>query len=437
MTRAGKTFPLRAIIAVAVSPCISISGAAQGLRCSEHAPASPRVLTSVPSQLLHPRIVAGGARIFVVGVEQSASSKRDGAGLKQSLLALRVYRLDRREFEPARLTGHFVFGYPMAALDRAGVLHVIWGEPDTSDHRDLSYRTLWHATYAKGKWSTPVPIYHAARILWGPIWTSDLVSDTDGDLAVAFTADPAPDRAQVLSYLTWHDGAWSVRELSPATEGEMYVDMATNDAKHVTIVYVVPSPAADDIHRTSNALFAVRSNDGGETWSTPAPVSRVDQGLAYKPRVVVDGRGTTHVIWVAGNGTGLDTRAVMHATSVDGLRWRDAAPVSMSGIMVEYSAFVDQCNTVHEIVVRLGDGGLGLVHLRFPAVGGGTVEPLLANWNAHEMSLATDADRVRFVWIGRARPKVRAAATRHETLGHQTLYSEFAIQTVGSKAAHP
>ena len=332
---------------------------------------------------------------------------RDTSATARSALALRVYRLDRHELAPAALRGDFVFASPRAVVDRDGVLHVVWAEPDSSDRRGLSdlnlhrmrFTTLWHATFHKGHWSRPEAIYHAWEIVWDVTNASNLIVDSSNALALAFGADPRDHGGAVMAYLRLERHAWSVHELPFGLGPPIYVDLAALGARRIVIAYVTTNPAIQDINQPSNQLYIVRSTDAGRTWSDRMPLSRTEQGLAYRPRVVVDNRSTVHVIWIAGrNPHTLEAGALLHATSTDGSHWTDQRASPLSGLVSESQIAVDECDMIHVMMTRLENGGIILRHVRMPIAGVPTEDRRFAEPTFGPPSLMMDSGGLRFVW---------------------------------------
>ena len=263
---------------------------------------------------------------------------------------------------------------------------------------------------------------------------SNLLSDSAGDIMLAFAADPGNNRQDVITYLRLHRGVWSQRELTLATVPEVYVDLAINGEHLVVVGYVAANPAVQN-HEPSNQLFAIRSLDGGQTWSDPVPVSRTDQGLAYQPRIVADRTGTVHVVWIGGNGRGLDAGALLHATSTDGLHWAGAPSLLVSGLLLESPAAVDQCDVVHVLALRFENGGGRLVHVQFPPQGEASSEHLFPGWSGHEIAVMMDRDRLRFVWVGQMDERAQADTT-HSILQVETLLSDVPIHVTRTTAQH-
>ncbi|HZS61014.1 MAG TPA: sialidase family protein [Gemmatimonadaceae bacterium] len=349
-----------------------------------------------------------------------------------------MYRLDRRRLEPARLRGDFLFGYPRAAVDAQGVMHVVWAEPDTSDRRGLNvlnlvrarFTTLWHASFREGRWTAPAIIYRAQRLRWAPMFASDLVATSSGMLVLALAADPEGDRPGVIAYLQLRGDAWSVRELSLATRAHIYVDVATAGANLAVVAYVAANPAIETL-QSSNTVFVVRSVDGGETWSSPAPVSRPGQGLAYLPRIVVDASNTLHLMWVAGESGKLAVSAMLHLTSTDGSLWTDSPSLPLSGLIVQSQAVVDKCNTIHVLITRLANGRPGLQHVRFVPGHDPSAESLFPDWTGSALSPLIDANRLRLVWEGvPVRQPIEDSPRAIVPIA--TLYSDIQFDATGS-----
>ena len=380
-------------------------------RCLEDAVTVPRVSGRLPTWLRFPQIAVAGSARYVVGVEGVVGRVSDTSATPRSALALRAYHVDRHEFVPAALRGDFVFAYPRSVVDRDGVLHVVWAEPDSADRRGLSdqnlhrmqFTTLWHAMFHDGRWSRPVAIYHAGEILWDVTNASKLIADSSGALALAFGANPRDHGGSVMAYLRFERHLWSVHELPFDLSPPIYVDLAALGPRQIVIAYVTTNPAIHNVKQPSNQLYVVRSTDAGQTWGDRMPLSQWEQGLAYQPRVVVDNKGTVHAVWIAGqNPHTLEAGALLHAISTDGSHWTAELAAPFSGLVSELQIAVDECDMVHVMITRVENGGLMLHHVRMPIAGVRTEDLPFAEPLFGPPSIMMDSGDLRVVWERRA-----------------------------------
>ena len=103
---------------------------------------------------------------------------------------------------------------PAGALDREGVLHLIWAEPDPAAGLEIfqgeveySIRRLLYASYRDGRWSPAEQIYEAQALASYADHHSDLVADEAGTLHFVFASGFS------LVHLRREQRGWHAREL--------------------------------------------------------------------------------------------------------------------------------------------------------------------------------------------------------------------------------
>lgn len=316
-----------------------------------------------------------------------------------SLLAI---RLPGRAIQPP--DGPFAFIFPRAALDRRGVLHVVWAEPvsrtalDTAgDLRLVRLGSLWYATHDGRNWSPPARIYENERIDWDPARASALALDTAGDPHLAFGSEDREGR-WMLIHLRRRGGSWLRTDLRPAAP-VVYVDLAPGPAGRVAAVYVSSHRDEDGFHQ--NALFTAHSTDGGETWDAHRPLGGPSTWPASEPRIVIGPGGTEHAVWTRTVPGAFDSEGLWHAASADGgATWSGIAALPLSGVTDGKRAVADRAGAVHVVLVRYRNRRADLVHARFSAGRWTPLAPLFPGRMGAAPSMRIDGrDRLHLTWI--------------------------------------
>jgi hypothetical protein len=229
-------------------------------------------------------------------------------------------------------------------------------------------------TPAEG-WSPPEDLFHTAGRIWGPLLLADPSDAVHLFYRVTELGGAKPVYA--LWYARWADGRWSApREFLRAPEGtELSQPAVALDGEGMLhLIYHGPqwgslahqaaplgsvtdprawrapvilsrgsvldstlSVGADDtLHAlyasTRHQLFAVRSENGGRSWSDPVQLSALDptKEATIGPELAVDGGGRLHAVW--GQSTlpkGWPPAGVYYARSSDaGRSW--TAPLQLA-----------------------------------------------------------------------------------------------------------
>lgn len=200
--------------------------------------------------------------------------------------------------------GDFQFVYPKVAAGRNGDVHLMWAEPDPPqpdaiDWDDREKMTLWHSTWARGKWSPAKPVFRADMMQW---------REDVGSVAV--------DDAGVAHAILWASGAkvTSLVHLMGTSAGWR--------SRHTPYSPLMPRPA---IHASGDSIviafaddsvIVAASADAGKTWTSAIARrlgDRVATGLDF---IRSDGR--LYLVWAEGptRKFGRDTLRVMRVDDV-------------------------------------------------------------------------------------------------------------------------
>lgn len=170
--------------------------------------------------------------------------------------------------------------------DPFGVVHVFWayGAPDAEEEGWA--QAIYHTRLQNGAWSDPVDVLVSpgGRIARMP----SVAADSSGDLHMVWSGGNALFYSRAFAPEASSATGWT----SPAalTSGVSALEPAIAIGPEDEI-YVVWTQA-------SSGLMFVRSDDGGQNWSTPQVIYQADRNneLARWGRIAVDEAGRLHVV---------------------------------------------------------------------------------------------------------------------------------------------
>jgi hypothetical protein len=98
-----------------------------------------------------------------------------------------------------------------------------------------------------------------------------------------------------LRYVRLDSGAWTERRVNiPSVYmGYPHITVMSSGRLLLLIQGDVAHPPAPAI----SGVYITRSDDRGESWSPPTPISRVDEAPAFDARLVVDDRDVLYAFW--------------------------------------------------------------------------------------------------------------------------------------------
>lgn len=337
-------------------------------------------------------VAAGETDAFVVSSDLSAvEASASRANLPPIRERLQVHRLSGAPVgAPARQSPYL---FTRAALDSRGVLHLVWGEPDSlpsfpSEVHDIRVTSLWHSKWQHGAWSPPSRIYHSQKISWDPATTSSLLADRYGKLHLALPVDDG--ERGLIAYLRYDAVAgWKSGEVKSETP-PVYTDLALSLEGELIVTYVAaPPPSAN---WAENALFLIRSSDGGVSWTRPSAIADSAEMPAYEPRLSLGANGQIHAVWVHFASAIGSAAELLHRVSLDGGKsWGSASVLRLSTRVNRVRTVVDVCNAIHVSFQASDASGPRIGYARFEK----------GAWNGPTTLSGADFGALPTLWLNR------------------------------------
>ncbi len=206
---------------------------------------------------------------------------------------------------------------PAIATDKAGHVHVVWGE-HLDDDGDVWADAIYYTMSDGQTWSPPNDILVSPN---GP--TADLPAiavDSRGLIHVVWESRPGIYYSNSWAGGTpWEATAWSQpTQISKAGRGRAYIAIGPEDVVHLVWLDApeTPSVLEGELCLDCWDVHYANSTDGGQSWSVPTNVSNSPERSEY-PFVMADSQGAIHVAWDEHNARdqGLSGR---YSRSVDG-----------------------------------------------------------------------------------------------------------------------
>ena len=188
---------------------------------------------------------------------------------------------------------HIVAGpwFPVGAADDSGIGHVIWGSRDNVPMSSIfMVRSLWYARFDGRGWSEPARVLSTeGTILWSSAFVSPLVAHGSSLHLVVATL------GEGLWYVRFTNGMWTDRRISIPSVYAGYPRLAVLSSGRLVLAVQgdVAHPPASGV----SGIYTTRSDDAGERWSTPTPISTVEEGPAFDARLVADDRDVLYAFW--------------------------------------------------------------------------------------------------------------------------------------------
>jgi hypothetical protein len=253
-----------------------------------------------------------------------------GGGLtRRSNFRLNVLNPIRAARPPSNISRTTGFSTMQAGVkvDSGGTIHVVFDD-DSQKVRgsDVFYS---RSTDGGSSFSNAVKISGSAAIAL----ESTLALDSAGNPYVAFTApNPVPANGGFATFVmrsTDHGNSFSTPVLASGTaRSARSPKLAVDNDGRIVVVFA-------DFAQTGSPVIAVRSTDGGATFSAPFRISQSDDITGNPPFVSVDSSGAAFVVY---QDSSTQTATIKLAIAADGQNF--AAPKIVSDLTV--NAFAPQ-----------------------------------------------------------------------------------------------
>lgn len=267
---------------------------------------------------------------------------------------------DGRWSRPERLAASLSLAEsPAVAVERDGTVHALWYEHAGTAAPPSVATELVHRALRGGRWSaadTPYREPHTAGI---PDLSLSAAPGPDGGVEVLFQA-----QGRGIGRLSLREGETA----GPAFldhDGRMTAFSVGAAGRPLEIAYVGEAVSKERPSAVNDVFVRSLGDRGGprvEAYYGPGRYS-------HHPRLVVDGAGTRHLLWLEDTDGAIFPEALFHATSRDGRAWsapRDVTPAELrGGVLFRASAALGADGRVHLAVLRADKGGraFGLYHV--------------------------------------------------------------------------
>ena len=171
---------------------------------------------------------------------------------------------------------------PAIAVGPNDNIHVVWDD-NTYGPEEILYK---RSTDGGNTWSA------VERLTWTSMdsYHADVAVDSSNNVRVVW--NEVANNSEIMFKRSQDDGlTWDSRVRLTYTSGSSYMShLAINVAKVIFLVWYDKTPGNFDI-------YFKKSQDGGQTWSSPARLT-YNSGDSVSPCIHVDSPSTLHVAWV-------------------------------------------------------------------------------------------------------------------------------------------
>lgn len=179
--------------------------------------------------------------------------------------------------------GDLLFAYPLVHVTPDGALHLFWSEgPASATPHGWPYTltSVWHATFASGRWTTPERVIGGTWLGWDSRAPQIATDDSGRVHLVVAAADSG--RPEEIYHVMRDAAGWHRQGMG---EHGGYPALASLPGGGLAMVLVM-----DDRNGRSSGLYARLSADYGKTWSQPERVLPItDTSTVYKTQLRVVG----------------------------------------------------------------------------------------------------------------------------------------------------
>ena len=312
----------------------------------------------------------------ILALLHSLSTSADGRGptyLMVSTIGAQVTRRPLKVFavggiEVGAPKGDFEFAFPQGAVDGHGRLHMVWGEPDSLESREIAdwmtmrVHSLWTSTYdpAHRSWSVPARLH---RTKWSSIsWTrANAVTWSDGRAMLAASV-PLPDvpsgRGPLPSgyvILLQLDSSWRGRTM--VIPGQRMPGIASAIRLVDRTVVAIGGPRVNE--DSDLRVVIVRDRTPSVELESPR------RGHIENLRLFDAGAGRLHLVWKEADAQGVSSLAHVAVQATTGT-WSAPTERAIGRATGNERYAMDSCGVIHATLeMTSDDGGFGLFDVRF------------------------------------------------------------------------
>ena len=282
---------------------------------------------------------------------------------------------------------------PRVVTHPPGSVDVVWGSSSDTNNSPASHvSALWHARYDGDKWSTPELLVRAGEIHWRAPTFAAAVRQGRRLHVVAPYYERATQDAGVL-HIDGTTGAFSATRIRQrALPGYATITGENDGSLLVTFVESELDSLPNGGH-----LYAIRSTDGGRTWSRPQLVHWSGAGMV-RDVTILRGTPETVLVWAEVSKGAFYPDSFRIARTVDhGRHWTEFAALSAGGEFVGLQARDDRSSMVQVVMQLIGDTS-SLKYFR--ADGHGTIDSLTLARDVSSLPrlIAVSPDTTMLIW---------------------------------------
>lgn len=194
--------------------------------------------------------------------------------------------------------GDFLFGQPIVFVTPSGDLQLVWAEGKVGTFPNewpSTWTTLWHASFRRGRWTTPERVAEGAWLHWDSRAKQVIIDENGQPHLVVNVAEAG--RGEQAYHVTWDRTGWRRNGIGIAVS---YPSLASLGAGRLVLAYVVGEQSSG----ATNQLYTRLSSDSGRTWTPPERVlASADTHAVYWTQLRALG-DTVYLGWVSDQSAG-------------------------------------------------------------------------------------------------------------------------------------
>jgi hypothetical protein len=255
--------------------------------------------------------------------------------------------------------------FPDLAVDSRGDVHVVWCESTPVEGRGVSEQILY-TRWDGQEWLSPNDLL-APQFF---IYRNAIAIGPNGDMFMAYRKGMHSGYGIMFSSapasVAWSAAAWSSPRMVSARSHNYATDLAVDDQGVLHLVFDDFGETTDEVCIGGCAdIYYRRSEDFGQTWSTPRNLSRSPVGSS-REQLEIDASGAIHLTWDDGwdrlTGTGTPHYSAYTASYDGGLSWSEPLTITypLSGTL-PLTTTTAMSGTAQLVAGADGKGGVMLV----------------------------------------------------------------------------